>query len=64
MLLMKQKMFLGVSSVFNGKALTDIRHGFFFLAGGGGGVPFCAGIFWVLLGTLWIFFRGSSIPVT
>ena len=46
MLLMKQKMFLGVSSVFNGKALTDIRHGFFFLAGGGGeGFLFVQGFF-------------------
>ena len=45
MLLMKQKMFLGVSSVFNGKALTDIRHGFFFLAGGGEGFLFVQGFF-------------------
>ena len=40
MLLMKQKMFLGVSSVVSEKALTNIRHGyiyiFFFFCGGGG----------------------------
>ena len=30
MLLMKQKMFLGVSNVVTGKALTAIRHRFFF----------------------------------
>ena len=43
MLLMKQKMFFGVSNVVSEKALTAIRHRFFFL--GGGGVKFCAGTF-------------------
>ena len=75
MLVMKHKMFFGVSSVVSEKALTNIRHGytyiyiFFF----GGGVNFCAGIFGVLLETLLVFFGGggrvdfcphSSIPVT
>ena len=68
MLLMKQKMSLGVSSVVSEKAFIDIRHGIF----SGGGVNFCAGIFCVLLEALWIFFRGgkadfcphSSIPLT
>ena len=41
MLLMKQKMFFGVSNVVSEKALTAIRHRFFF---GGGGL-FCAGTF-------------------
>ena len=67
-LVMKQKMFLGVSSVVSEKAFIDIRHGIF----SGGGVNFSAGIFCVLLETLWTFFRGgrvdfcphSSIPVT
>ena len=61
-LLMKQKIFLGVSSA-----------SWFFFLGGGGRVNFCAGIFWVLLETLRIFFLGGerfdfcphlSIPVT
>ena len=56
MFLMKQKMFLGVSSVNGEKAFIDIRHGFF----GGRGVNFCAGIFWVLLETLWIIFSGAG----
>ena len=67
MLLMKQKMFLGVSSVDGEKAFSDIRHGIF----SGGGVNFCAGIFCVSLETQWIIFRGgvdfcphSSISVT
>ena len=68
MLLMKQKMFLGVSSVVIEKAFIDIRHGIF----SGGGANFCAGIFCVLLETLWIFSRGwkadfcphSSIPLS
>ena len=34
MLLMKQKMFLGVSNVVSEKALTAIRHRFFWGAGG------------------------------
>ena len=56
-LLKKQKMFLGVSSVDGEKAFIDIRHGIF----SGGGVNFCAGIFCVLLETLWIFFfRGEG----
>ena len=42
MLLMKQKMFFGVSNVVSEKALTAIRHRFFFE---GGGVKFCAGTF-------------------
>ena len=69
MLLTKQKMSLGVSSVDSEKAFIDIRHGIF---SGGGVVNFCAGIFCVLLETLCIFFRGgkadfcphSSIPLT
>ena len=63
MLLMKQKISLGVSSVVSEKAFIDIRHGIL-----SGGVNFCAGIFCVLLETLWIFFRGGkadfSIPLT
>ena len=42
MLLMKQKMFLGVSSVDGEKAFIDIRHGIF--SGGGGGI-FVKGFF-------------------
>ena len=57
MLLMKQKMFLGVSSVVSEKAFIDIRHGIF----SGGGVNFCAGIFCVLLETQWIFFSGGRV---
>ena len=34
MLLMKQKMFLGVSSVDGEKAFIDIRHGIFSRGGG------------------------------
>ena len=56
MLLMKQKMFLGVSSVVSEKAFIDIRHGIF----SGGGVNCCAGIFCVLLETQWIFFSGGE----
>ena len=41
MLLMKQKMFLGVSSVDGEKAFIDIRHGIF----SGGGVIFVQGFF-------------------
>ena len=41
MLLMKQKMFLGVSSVDGEKAFIDILHGIF----SAWGVNFCAGIF-------------------
>ena len=41
MLLMKQKMFLGVLSVDGEKALIDILHGIF----SAWGVNFCAGIF-------------------
>ena len=33
---------------------------FCFFLGGGGGLNFCAGIFWVLLETLWIFFEGGG----
>ena len=57
MLLMKQKISLGVSSVVSEKAFIDIRHGIL----SGGGVNFCAGIFCVLLETLWIFFRGGRL---
>ena len=73
MSVMKQKMFLGVSSVVSKKALTNIRHRYIFFFFGGGGVNFCAGIFGVLLETLLVFFGGggrvdfcphSSIPVT
>ena len=32
----------------------------FFFFWGGGGLNFCAGIFWVLLETLWIFFEGGG----
>ena len=53
MLLMKQKMLLGVSSVHGEKVFIDIRHGIF----SGVGVNSCAGIFCVLLETQWIFFR-------
>ena len=57
MLLMKQKMFLGVSSVDGEKAFIDIRHEIF---SGGGGGNFCAGIFCVLLETQRIFFSGRE----
>ena len=56
-LLMKQKMFLGVSSVDGEKAFIDIRHEIF----SGGGVNFCAGIFCVLLETQRIFFQGGKV---
>ena len=42
MLLMKQKMSLGVSSVVSEKAFIDIRHGIF---SGGGGLIFVQGFF-------------------
>ena len=41
MLLMKQKMSLGVSSVVSEKAFIDIRHGIF----SGGGLIFVQGFF-------------------
>ena len=41
MLLMKQKMFFGVSNVVSEKALAAIRHRFFF---GGGGLNFVQGL--------------------
>ena len=65
MLLMKQKMFLGVSSVDGEKAFIDILHGIF----SAWGVNFCAGIF--LLNPMDFLSRGrvdfcpnSSISVT
>ena len=59
MSVMKQKMFLGVSSVVSEKALTNIRHGYIYIFFWGG-VNFCAGIFGVLLETLLGFFRGGE----
>ena len=67
-LVMKQKMFLGVSSVVSEKAFIDIRHGIF----SGGGVNFSAGIFLRFVRNPMDFFQGgrvdfcphSSIPVT
>ena len=41
-LVMKQKMFLGVSSVVSEKAFIDIRHGIF---SGGGELIFLQGFF-------------------
>ena len=72
MLVMKQKMFLGVSSVVSEKALTNIRHGYFFF-GGGRGLIFVQGFLGFCKKPYWFFFGGggrvdfcphSSIPVT
>ena len=71
MLLMKQKMFLGVSSVASEKAFIDIRHGYFF--GRGRGLIFVQGFLGFCKKPYWFFFGGggrvdfcphSSIPVT
>ena len=43
MSVMKQKMFLGVSSVVSEKALTNIRHGYIYIFFLGGGVIFVQG---------------------
>ena len=60
MLVMKHKMFFGVSSVVSEKALTNIRHGytyiFFF---GGGGLLLCRD-FWGFVRNPIGFFRGGG----
>ena len=43
MLVMKQKMFLGVSSVVSEKALTNIRHGYIYFFRRAGGLIFVQG---------------------
>ena len=55
-LVMKQKMFLGVSSVVSEKAFIDIRHGIF----SGGGVNFSAGIFLRFVRNPMDFFQGGE----
>ena len=55
MLLMKQKMFLGVSSVISEKAFIDIRHGIF----SGGGLIFVQGFF-VFCSKPYGFFQGGG----
>ena len=42
------------------RSLLSFFFFFFFFFGGGGGGNFCAGSFWVLLETLWIFFGGGG----
>ena len=43
MLVMKHKMFFGVSSVVSEKALTNIRHGYTYIFFFGGGLIFVQG---------------------
>ena len=62
MLLMKQKMFFGVSNVVSEKALTAIRHRFFFWGGGG---YFVQGLLGFVRNCIFFYFCPHSIiPVT
>ena len=59
MLVMKQKIFLGVSSVVSEKALTNIGHGYFFF-GGGRGLIFVQGFLGFCKKPYWFFFGGGG----